>query len=163
MGCQGMGSAYWSGYGYAGGYGFAGCWACYGCHGCAGCYGCHGCYGGYAVAPAAVAPVAAAPAAPSTTIRASDAATVVVQMPADARLFVEGQRLRVDPTTNSFKTPALEKDARYLYTLKIEVTRDGRTVTESKDIEVAAGATTRVRFSEPPADGARVVRRRDDR
>lgn len=139
VGCMGSGAASWSGYGYSGGFGYAGCWACYGCTGC------HGCYGGYA-AGAPVAPMAPAYAAAAPV---SEPATVVVQLPADAKLFVEGQPVRIDPATGGFVTPRLERGEWYVYTLKIEAVRDGKVLAETKDIQVSAGQVTRVRFGDP--------------
>lgn len=159
-GCYGYG---WGGYGYGwGGYGYGwggyGYWGgCYGgAFGCAGggyaCLGCYGCYGwgGY-VASAPVLPAtapaggergrdtmsyAAAPRAP---------ATVVVNLPADAKLFADGKAIALDER-NSFSTPKLVPGEAYTYTLKVQAVRNGRLVNETKDVQVWAGETTRVAF-----------------
>jgi uncharacterized protein (TIGR03000 family) len=76
---------------------------------------------------------------------ASAPATVVVQLPADAKLFVEGKAVVLDDQ-GSFTTPKLRSGEPYTYTVKAQAVRNGRLVNESKDIQVWAGETTRVAF-----------------
>ena len=47
----------------------------------------------------------------------------------------------------SFTSPSLQKGDTYVYTLKVEVERDGKKVTESKDIHVWAGQVSEVQFN----------------
>jgi len=148
-GCCGGYGGYTAAYPYYGGYG------CYGIHsyyGCSGCWGVFGCGGGYAVSVAgagyATPLAAAAPAAPERGLAATTAspATVVVQMPNAGKLYVEGQLVQLDPKTNSFTTPQLPATEDFVYTLKVEAVRDGRVVTESKDVHIRAGQVARVDF-----------------
>src|SRR5262249_21221806 len=139
-GCSGCGC--WGCYGCScwGGWGCScsGCWGCYGCHGCSGCYGCHGGVVVVPTAPAAeVKKMAAAPAQP---------AKVVVSLPDDAKLFVEGQLSKQTSATRTIVTPALQSGSEYVYTLKVECVRDGKTVTETKDVAFRAGSTVQVDF-----------------
>jgi uncharacterized protein (TIGR03000 family) len=54
-------------------------------------------------------------------------------------------------------TPALQSGAEYVYTLKVELVREGKTVTESKDVTFRAGSTVKVDFNK--LDTTATVRR----
>lgn len=137
--------------------GCGGCWGCYGC-GCYGCggWGCYGCYGGVVATPVVAAPVVATPAVVTSTAttttrleetRATRApATVVVQVPADADLFVDNQRSQLSTTTRKFVTPALEPGQDYYYDLRVEAMRDGQVVRDSKRVTIRAGSVARIDF-----------------
>jgi uncharacterized protein (TIGR03000 family) len=157
---------------YGGGYS---CWGgCHGCrgggfcgrkHGCCGCYGggygCYGvgCYGGMGgygagfggmgapmVVPSTVAPPVA-PAAPNkTSLENSAPATLIVNVPANARLSIEGEATTSTAMQRVFVTPALDFGHEYHYTVQAEFQKDGKTVTLSKEVAVKAGEETRVRF-----------------
>jgi uncharacterized protein (TIGR03000 family) len=128
-----------------------------------GCYGCYG-WGGY-VAATPVLPARGGEGGrdrmPAATAGPAPA-TVVVQLPPDAKLYVEGKAVALDEQ-NRFVTPRLDAGTPYTYTLKAQAIRNGRLVNASKDIEVRAGETTRVAFrdlepaaavaAQKPADG----------
>lgn len=173
-GCYGCCGGCYGCYGCTGCYGCYGGYGCYGCYGgcygcCGGCYGCcggctgwpgcYGCYGYAAVAPVGVGYVAAAPTAlPAATAvaPAADRATVVVQLPADARLWVDGRQADLTSATRSFQTPALEKDRDYFYTVQADATRDGVMRSQSARVLVRAGEVSRVDFGDLRG-GARVT------
>jgi uncharacterized protein (TIGR03000 family) len=71
-------------------------------------------------------------------------ATVVVSLPADATLSIEGSRMTSTSERRVFVSPALEAGKTYGYTLTGELARNGKTVTVSKQIEVRAGEETQV-------------------
>jgi uncharacterized protein (TIGR03000 family) len=75
-------------------------------------------------------------------------ARVVVQLPADARLFVDDDPCPLTSAKRSFNTPDLRPGVTYHYTIRAEVTRDGRAVTESKRVTVRAGEETVVEFGD---------------
>lgn len=149
-GCCGCCGGCWGCYGCGGGWGCYGC-GCYGCYGCGGGWGCYGC-GGVVVAPVAVAAPAAATTTTTTTTRREETratsapATVVVQVPADADLFVDNQRSQLSTTTRKFVSPALEPGQDYYYDLRVEALRDGRVVRDSKRVTIRAGSVARVDF-----------------
>lgn len=84
---------------------------------------------------------------------------VLVKVPADAKLFVEGKQLTVTNGERTFVTPPLPTDREAVYAFKVEYTRDGETVTQSRKVKVRANATTTVDFldrsvavkADPPA------------
>jgi uncharacterized protein (TIGR03000 family) len=147
------------------------------CHGAKACHGsrgglfhrskgCHGCTG--YVAPACCGPVAPAcsggvvvpgktmepkampkesiPTPPAKT-ETSARATIVVTVPADARLTVDGNPTSSTSERRTFLTPALETGADYIYTIRAEVVRDGRSVIETQRVTVRGGETTNVPFT----------------
>ncbi len=71
-----------------------------------------------------------------------------MEVPADAKLFVDGFETKSATTVRSFTTPELEAGQDYFYVLKIETIRDGKTVTESKQVTVRAGEETRASFND---------------
>jgi uncharacterized protein (TIGR03000 family) len=73
---------------------------------------------------------------------------VLVRLPADAKLFVEGKQLSVTNGERTFVTPPLPTDREAVYTFKVEYTRDGDTVSHSRKVKVKANATTAVDFAD---------------
>ena len=73
-------------------------------------------------------------------------ATIVVSLPADARLFVDGAPTTSTSERRSLVTPGLEFGSTYVYTVRAEVVRDGRTVEQTQEVTVRGGVTTPVRF-----------------
>lgn len=159
-------------------HGCNGCNGCYSsCHGChGGCYGgCYGSsyavsgcggYGGYGcgagcgapvVVPAPVAPVA--PAAPAKGApKASDKeaslpapATILVSIPAEAKLTIDDQATTSTAATRVFTSPVLVQGQEFTYTLKATIVRDGRELSTTKVVPVRAGEETRVSIEFPTA------------
>jgi uncharacterized protein (TIGR03000 family) len=105
--------------------------------------------GGNGGAPVALASPAlggygAAPAAAPVTTRA----TVVVKLPSDAKLYVDGQEADLTSDTRTFTTPELVKDRDYFYTVKAVAQRDGQTRVQTKRVLVKAGKVARVNFGD---------------
>lgn len=129
-----------------------GCNGCNGCHGCYSCSGCHGvvvacnggCTGGAIVVPGgAPAPKKTAPG----KTEAEAPATVVVSLPADARLTIDGNATTSSSDSRTFTTPSLPTGEQYQYTLRAEIVRDGRTIAETQQINVRGGEQTVVNFN----------------
>ena len=158
-GCWGCGGCYgggcWGGKGcygggcYGGGYYGGGCYGG-GCYG-GGCYG-GGCYGGGCYSngggviytqPATNGGTTTTPPPKKTAIE-PNAATIVVSLPADAKLSIDNSATRATGATRTFSTPSLEKGKEFRYTLKAEVVRDGQTLSSTKEVTVQAGRETRI-------------------
>jgi uncharacterized protein (TIGR03000 family) len=128
-------------------------------------------WGGYEVPGYAV--VSAPPLGTLTTTSSmyyspgsvSDASRAIlrVHLPADVTLFVEGKRTNSVSNIRQFVSPPLDPNKDYHYTLRAEMTRDGKTLTTTRRVEVRAGKTEEVylNFSDlnepnehdrPPAD-----------
>jgi uncharacterized protein (TIGR03000 family) len=73
-------------------------------------------------------------------------ARLIVEVPADARLYIDGQQMKTTSATRSFTTPTLEPGQLYYYEVKAEVIRDGKPVTQTKRVIIKAGEVARTRF-----------------
>jgi len=78
-------------------------------------------------------------------------ATIQVNLPADARLTIDGAATTSTSANRTFATPTLETGKEFYYTLTAAVVRDGKTLTVSKRVTVRAGAETRVNIEIPTA------------
>ena len=125
-------------------------------HGCCGgnnsCYG-GGCYGsnyggtvGYGCVGTPVMPVAPVPAMGMSRLDNVAPATLIVSVPVDARLSIDGAATPSISTQRVFVSPALSFGREYHYTLQAEFVQEGKVVTVSKEVAVKAGDETQVRF-----------------
>ena len=157
----------WGGcYGCCGCYGgWGGCWGggwgggCYGCYGCwgGGCWGGYGGWGrgyGYAYAPsvysAPIVMTTSIPQSEGSTVQAPppNSATLLVNLPADARLFVNDQSTKSTTARRILQSPSLEPGSAYSYLLRAEIQREGRKYQQVKKVGVRAGQEAAVTFSE---------------
>ena len=121
---------------------------------CGGWYGYYGgYYGGWGMAPAYAAPTYAV-VAPTPQGTSSSPATVVVKAPLDAGIMVNGQSIDHTKTEQIFTTPDLTPGQSYAYDFRVEVVRDGKTVTRNQKVTVQAGRQSRADFSELSRDDA---------
>lgn len=82
-------------------------------------------------------------------------ANLLVSLPADARLFVDGHETQSTSGERLLTTPDLQPGREYSYTLRAEVTRDGQTQQVSQRVTVRAGEETRVNIEIPTAVASR--------
>jgi uncharacterized protein (TIGR03000 family) len=78
---------------------------------------------------------------------AATRARVIVDLPADAKLFVDDQQMKSTSSRRNFHTPELERGLRYFYDVRVEFLRDGKTVTETRRVVLKAGQEVAVSFS----------------
>jgi uncharacterized protein (TIGR03000 family) len=78
-------------------------------------------------------------------------AKVTVELPSDAKLYVDDVACPLSSATRSFQTPELRPGQKYAYTLRAEVVRDGKTVTKVRKVEMRSGASVTVKFEEMDA------------
>jgi uncharacterized protein (TIGR03000 family) len=79
----------------------------------------------------------------------ADTARITVRLPAEARLYIDGNLVPLTSDTRTFSTPALERGRRYFYTMRMEIDRDGQPASESRRVIVAAGERVDVNFNTP--------------
>ncbi len=156
-------------------YGCSGCYgsyySCMGCSGCYGCYGgysysCSGCYGcmgsgiiidssstikGSVIKGVESAPATAAPASKGTPGKGGEVsnglkARVIVELPQDAKLVVDGTETQSTGARREFSTPVLEAGQNYFYELTAVVQVDGKPQTMTKKVVVRAGEESVARF-----------------
>jgi uncharacterized protein (TIGR03000 family) len=132
---------------------------CHGCHGerraCSGSYGCcggaSGCSGSYpGMAPGYRAPSGEPIPRPKKTTQLEDRASVVVNLPADARLTVDGQVTTSTSAQRRFITPPLRTEGESYYTFRVEIVRDGQTQSAVQEVAVRRGQETQVTFDFAP-------------
>jgi uncharacterized protein (TIGR03000 family) len=76
-------------------------------------------------------------------------ARIVVSLPADAKLTVDGTPTTSTSSTRVFVSPALEPGQQYQYTFRAEVVRKGERQSATKQVVVRAGHESRVQFDLP--------------
>jgi uncharacterized protein (TIGR03000 family) len=74
--------------------------------------------------------------------------TVVVKLPADARLYAEGRPLPQTSGERTFVTPPLPGGRDYTYSFRAEYVRDGETISQSKRVAVRPGQSATVEFAD---------------
>jgi len=132
--------------------GFGGCYGggCFGGYG--GCYG-GGCYGG---GPIMMPPGGPKPMpGPKTSLDMPEPATIVVTLPAEAKLTIDDYVTNSNSERRVFVSPALTPGKDYSYTFKAEITRDNKPVVVTKEVTVRAGEETPVNIEFPAAVSAR--------
>jgi len=73
-------------------------------------------------------------------------ATIVVNLPTGARLSVDGTPTSSTSERRTLVTPSLEVGENYVYTLRAEFVSNGQTMTQSQQVTVMGGQTSRVQF-----------------
>jgi uncharacterized protein (TIGR03000 family) len=71
-------------------------------------------------------------------------ATIIVHLPAEATLKIDGQPTQSRSSTRVFYSPPLESGKTYTYELTAEINRDGRPVRERRHVDVQAGRQSEV-------------------
>jgi uncharacterized protein (TIGR03000 family) len=154
------------GSGYGGYYGGGGYGGYYGVYGCAGCYGgwsgygsnhggCYG-HGGY------YGPVAPMPGVPYDKMpeqlpnpkdsKQEARAKVVVEVPAQAKLYIDDQLMPDKAGKRTFVTPPLQSGQTYYYDVKLVTVQDGREIAQTTRVILRPGELQTASFG-PPAGG----------
>lgn len=81
-------------------------------------------------------------------------ATLVVSLPADAKLFIQEQATTTTGESRTFVSPTLEAGKDYVYTLKAELVRDGKPLSVTRQVTVRAGMTVQASIDFPVAVAA---------
>ncbi|GIW84230.1 MAG: hypothetical protein KatS3mg106_743 [Gemmataceae bacterium] len=102
----------------------------------------------------ATSPSAELPAVPTATGTPGQRGTVIVRLPADARLFAENRQLRQTGAERTFVTPPLPPEREYTYRFRVEYDRHGETVSISRQVKVRPGETVQVTFTDLTARNA---------
>jgi len=163
----------YAGYGSSGGYGYgsSGGWGSSGGYGSSG--GSNG--GGYrnvTPTPSTPAPAPATPPAPSdavpppvpgpTTFHPTygplrSGALLSVKVPENAKVFVNDHETTSTGSDREFVSRDLQPGARYNYDVRVEFDRDGKPISEVKSIELTAGQTANLDFTQAePAQQAAI-------
>jgi uncharacterized protein (TIGR03000 family) len=84
----------------------------------------------------------------STSLQQSVRARLTVEVPAGAKLYVDGQPVKATSARRDFVTPPLQRGRAYYYELRAEVVRDGQTVGVNRRVIIRAGEEARAAFPE---------------
>ncbi len=145
----------WGSCGSCGGY-----WGSYGSCGSCGSWGSCGCCGGgeysapiYSApmesSPSMPAPTTAPPAPPPANGKSAlngDAGYIVVDVPADAKVFVNGHATTSTGEHRQYVSHGLENGMRYEYQVRVEVVHDGKVQSDTKTVELTAGSQASLAF-----------------
>ena len=71
-------------------------------------------------------------------------AFITVNVPADAKITIDGAATTSVSTVRTFSTPELNPGSVYYYTFTAEVVREGKTFTATEKVAVEAGATAQI-------------------
>jgi uncharacterized protein (TIGR03000 family) len=85
------------------------------------------------------------------------ASKITVRLPESAKLYINDTACPLTTGERAFYTPKLAVGKSYTYTLKAEVVRDGRSLTETREVVFRAGQPITVDFG--AMNEARVARR----
>ena len=117
--------------------------------GCCGVVVGTGCSGGTVAPPmekkAMPKPETVAP--PKKTTQTVAPATILVSIPAGARLIVDGAPTSSTSEQRTLVTPGLEVGTTYVYSMRAEVVRDGVTMVQTQQVNVRGGQTATVQFN----------------
>jgi uncharacterized protein (TIGR03000 family) len=81
------------------------------------------------------------------TVQSEAPATILVTLPAEAKLTIDGASTKSTSASRLFQSPNLRPGRDYVYTLRAEVVRDGQNVAQEQRVTVRAGEETRVPFT----------------
>jgi uncharacterized protein (TIGR03000 family) len=135
-----------------------GCGMTMGCGGCGMTMGCGGCgmshSGGGHVMSGGACPggVCSATGGAALAQATGTEALLIVHLPEDATLTIDGEATTSTSSRRVFVTPALEKGKEYEYTLKAKVERNGKVEIATTKVTIRPGETSQVELK-IPAEG----------
>ena len=155
--------------GYHGAYGgcYGGCYGVYGCQGCYGgwsCYGSNygGCYGyGGGYDGGVYGPYNPMPPAgdkqpeilPIPKDKEEARAKVVVEVPAQAKLYIDDQLMPNKAGKRTFVTPPLQAGQTYYYDVKLVTVQGGQEVAQTTRVVLRPGEVQTASFGNQPGNG----------
>jgi uncharacterized protein (TIGR03000 family) len=74
-------------------------------------------------------------------------AKLIVEVPADAKLYIDDQPMKTTSARRVFSTPGLEPGQAYYYMVRVEVVRDGKVQSDTRRVIVRAGEEARADFN----------------
>jgi uncharacterized protein (TIGR03000 family) len=75
-------------------------------------------------------------------------AKVIVEVPSGAKLYIDDQPSKNTSERRVFSTPALEAGQSYYYVLRAEITKEGKTYSDTRRVVVRAGTEVTASFVE---------------
>jgi uncharacterized protein (TIGR03000 family) len=87
------------------------------------------------------------PSGEEQEVMAPAPATIRVSMPEGASLSIDGNPTATRDAVRTFVSPPLEPSRSFSYTLKAESNRNGKPITQTKNVTVRAGKESQVEFA----------------
>lgn len=84
-------------------------------------------------------------------------ATLIVEVPEDAVVFLSNQRMTLTGSVRHFRIPVTEAGREYAYPIRVELSREGRVLRTSRTEQVASGREIRVTLAEKDITEAATV------
>ena len=109
-----------------------------------------GCYGGVKMMPITQPEKIPTKPNPKTSMTPAPA-TIVVDLPADAKLLIDDKATTSTGANRVFQSPVLNPGKTYHYNFTAEVVREGKPVRIDQVVEIVAGETKPVRITLPVA------------
>ena len=92
------------------------------------------------------APVTPPPPGKNAFDVSPDVGYLIVDVPADAKVFVNGHATTSTGEHRQYVSHGLEAGMRYEYQVRVEIVRDGKPVSETKTVQLSAGSQADVAF-----------------
>lgn len=87
-------------------------------------------------------------ASPTSNGNAGARATVIIKLPADARLYADAKALSLVGSERKFVSPELPAGQEFMYKFRVEYDRNGETLSVTRKVAVRAGAMVAVEFTD---------------
>ncbi len=84
-------------------------------------------------------------------------ATLVVNVPADAVVYLMDQKMTLTGTERRYSIPVRQANSDYTYQIRVEVVRDGKTLVSRSEQKVRAGQEVQVSVTEVAGEGELVA------
>ena len=72
----------------------------------------------------------------------------MVKVPADAKVYIDGNLMASKSSRRVFQTPALLPGEKYYYEVKVEVVRDGKEFVQNRRVILNAGQSVTTEFAD---------------
>jgi uncharacterized protein (TIGR03000 family) len=84
-------------------------------------------------------------------------AKLLIELPANAKLFIDDTPVKAAADVQTFHTPLLEPGRDYFYSVRIELMRDGQPLSQTRQIIVRAGQVARADFKDLESETLRTA------
>jgi uncharacterized protein (TIGR03000 family) len=84
-------------------------------------------------------------------VRPDNSAHVTVSVPADAEIWFQGTKMTSTGAVREYQSPPLTPGSQYTYEIRARWSQNGHEVTQTEQVEVAAGSHVNVQFPVQPA------------
>jgi uncharacterized protein (TIGR03000 family) len=88
-------------------------------------------------------------------------AMFVLSVPVDAKVFFQGEPTSSTGTRRRYRSPVLKAGKTFAFTIRVEVQRNGRLVSNTQEPQLQAGSRVEIAFDVTEPDGDLVATQRD--